>query len=105
MINVNIKATDIELTPQISDYLNKKIASLEKFVSENDEAAYADVEIGRTTNHHRTGNVYFTEINFKIANENMRARAEGDSLISSMDKAKDKALEVLREKKGRQKDH
>lgn len=104
-MNINIKAVNFELTPEINDYLNKKLSSLDKFVKEGDEGAYANVELGKSTNRRKNGNIFFTEINFKIDNEDMRVRADEESLIASMDKAKDKALEVLRERKGRKKDH
>lgn len=101
----NIKAVNFEITAEIKSYLEKKLSALDKFVKEGDEAAYADVEIGKTTNRKKNGNIFFTEINFKINNEDMRARAEEESLIASMDKAKDRALEVIRERMGRKKDH
>ncbi len=104
MINKNIKASNIELTPDISNYLDKKLEALEKF-TKDDDGSYVNAEIGKLTNKHKSGNIFFTELNFRIDNEVMRARAEGDSLIYSMDKAKDKALEILRERKGRKKDH
>ena len=99
MLNINIKATGIELTSEISDYLNKKVAPLNKFIREDDNNASAQIEIGRETNHHKTGNIFFTEINFRIDGKDFRARAVGDSLMSSMDKAKDIALETVRGEK------
>jgi ribosomal subunit interface protein len=98
-MNTNIKATGIELTPEIYDYLGKKIQSLEKFVTEEDTGANAQVEIGKTTNKQKSGDIYFTEINFTIRNIDFRVKALGDSLMSSMDRAKDLALERLRTEK------
>lgn len=105
MLNVNIKATGIELTPEISSYLNKKISALQKFITDEDTGAFANIEIGKMTNHHKLGNIFFTEINFRIGNEDFRIKAQGESLISSMDGAKDMALEAVRRDKDKKTDH
>ena len=99
MININIKTTGIELSSDITNYLNKKLSSLDKFVRDDDTGAEAKVEIGKETNHHKTGNIFFTEINFTIGGKTFRARSNGDSVMSSMDEAKDVAMELLREEK------
>jgi len=99
MLNVNIKATNIEITPDITDYLTKKLSALEKFIKESDSGAEAKVEIGKTTNHQLNGNIFFTEINFHIDDRDFRVRSELDSLMASMDKAKDLALLELRKNK------
>lgn len=104
-MNTNIKATNMELTPEIRDYLGKKLASLEKFVTPDDTGAMANVEIGRDTNKHQNGNIFFTEINFNIRHIDFRVKAYGDSLMASMDKAKDLALERLRTEKEKSIDH
>ncbi|HRY62676.1 MAG TPA: ribosome-associated translation inhibitor RaiA [Candidatus Paceibacterota bacterium] len=104
-MNINIKGTGIELTPEIRSYLDKKIASLEKFVTEEDTGATANIEIGKTTNKHKSGIIFFTEINFTIRKADLRVKAFGDSLMASMDKAKDMALERLRTEKDRTASH
>jgi ribosomal subunit interface protein len=103
-MNINVKATGIELTPEISAYLDKKLSALEKFVT-NDTGATANIELGRTTNKQKNGEIFFTEINFNIRNIESRVTAYGDSLMASMDKAKDLALERLRTEKGRAAGH
>lgn len=103
MLNINIKTTGVELTAEISNYLNKKIEPLNKFVKESDNEAHAQIEIGKETNHHKAGKIFFTEINFRINGKDFRARANGDSLMSSMDDAKDIALKLAREDKDKKK--
>lgn len=104
-MNTNIKGTGIELTTEIRSYLDKKLAALEKFVTDDDTGACANVEIGKTSNKHQSGNIFFTEINFTIRDIDFRVKAFGDSLMASMDKAKDLALERLRTEKGKTTDH
>lgn len=98
-MNINIKCTGIELTPEIRDYLNKKISALEKFVTEDDTGASVNADVGKTSNKHKCGEIFFTELICKIRKVDFTVMAYGDSLMASMDKAKDMALEILRKEK------
>jgi len=100
-MRINIKTTNITLTPDVSEYLTKRLSALEKLTSWHTEAAIADVEIGRTTQHHQTGDVYRAEINIHIGNKSFRAVQETGDLNSSIDAAKDQMMDELRSDKGR----
>ena len=47
-MKINIKSTSITLTPEITDYLDKKLESLTKFIDPNNAAVTIDVELGKT---------------------------------------------------------
>lgn len=101
-MHINIKATNIKLTQEVSDYLDKRLSSLEKLVDPNDTSVMCDVEVGKSTMHHQSGDVFRTEINVKIAGKQFRAVAEEETLSSSIDKAKDDMLRELRRHKNKQ---
>jgi ribosomal subunit interface protein len=74
-MKINIKGVNLELTQAINTYIEDRINGLEKFISgddlkqwdeKNQAAVEADVEIARTTNHHRQGDVYRAEVNIKV---------------------------------------
>lgn len=89
----------MELTPSISEYLDKKLKSLEKFVSRGSEAI-ARVEVGRSTKHHNKGDVHFAEINLDIDGKKFRAVVEGNDLYRAIDEVKDEIVgEVTRASK------
>ena len=58
-MNIIIKK-NIDLTPALETYLQKKFAALEKLVTAINKTNPAEltIEVGRTTNHHRKGDVY-----------------------------------------------
>jgi len=85
----------MQITPDIKDYLYKKLAHIEKFLDPSDESAMCDVELGKTTNHHNNGDVFRTEINLHIAGKNLRAVSEKDELFASIDIAKDEMVREL----------
>ena len=94
-MKINEKGTNMQITEEIKDYLYKKLAHLDKFVDSQDESIMCDVELGKTTNHHKKGNIFRTEINLHIAGKNLRAVSEMDELFASIDIAKDEMTREL----------
>ena len=90
---VNIKATNFSLTPSIEDYVQKKVASLEKFLK-NTESTLVNVEVGKTTRHHKSGDVFRAEIHIQAAGEEFYATIDKDDLYAAIDEVRD---EVVRE--------
>ncbi len=94
-----ILGKNIELTPDIHGYIAKKMASLNKYAAHFGPAAAAHVEVGRTTRHHRTGNIFRVEIQIFVPRKELRAEALGITLFEAMDKAKDEiSIELERHK-------
>ncbi len=98
MLIKKIKTTNMELTDAISAYVHKKVDALYKFVMP-DEEALAEVEIGRTTNHHHKGEVYKAEINLIYGKDNFRTVIINDDLYSAIDKMKEGILNEVRRSK------
>jgi len=103
-IHINkIKATNLELTPAISDYVMKKVAALEKFVAPDDTSAMIDVEVGKTTKHHQSGDVFRAEFNFYIGGKDFRAVAEESDLYAAIDEIKDEMAREISSHKSKEK--
>ncbi|MFA5022683.1 MAG: ribosome-associated translation inhibitor RaiA [Candidatus Paceibacterota bacterium] len=94
-MRINLKATGIELTPALSDYVNDKIAMLDKLLV-NCGDVLASVEIGKETNHHKSGNWFFAEINLTCPGKTLRHVAEEADLYAAIDKVKDGMAEEIR---------
>ena len=69
-MQIKIKATNLALTPSISDYAKKRVEMLEKFIAEGSENALIKVEVGKTTQHHKRGEIFRAEINASIPRGN-----------------------------------
>jgi len=95
----NIKATNIELTDAISDYVAKKIDMLEKYVDQDDTSINVDIEVEKTTDHHQKGELFRAEANFYVGGKMFRAEATNEDLYASIDEMKDELARVLSEKK------
>ncbi|MEO8637364.1 MAG: ribosome-associated translation inhibitor RaiA [Candidatus Taylorbacteria bacterium] len=90
MLRIQIKATNTSLTPAIKEYVEKKIGSLERMIKPDDTSALADVEIEKTTNHHKDGEELFrAEVNLRVGKAYFRAEASNFDLYAAIDFLKD----------------
>ena|SRR5258708_5028711 len=96
--------TGIEHSDTVTDYIEKKLALAKRILSGGADGMRGifRVEVGRTTNHHRTGEVFRAEINFTGGGYSARAVSERDDLYAALDDAKDdldRELKRARKKK------
>lgn len=91
MLKKHVKATNMELTEAISDYIDTKVDALKKFIDEEVEAL-AKIEVGKTTNHHHKGDVFRAEINLTIKDKDYRAVVETSDLYAAIDDMKDEIV-------------
>ena len=98
----NVKVTDFSLTPAISSYLESRINHLDKFVSpDNKEATMCYVEIGKTTNHHKKGDLFVAEFTVHIGGKSFRASTKQEDLYAAIDIVTEEMTEELRTFKDR----
>ncbi len=103
MMNISIKATNIELTPAISDYVTNKVKPLEKFVGsvKKDAEVQAWVEVGKTTNHHEQGDIFRAEIQIRAPHASLIAKAESEDLYAAIDKVRDEMQREIKKAHGK----
>lgn len=90
-MNTNIKSTNISLTPAIKDYVEKRVLSLEKFIHDDSENVKVDVEVGKISNHHKSGDIFRAEAHISLKGKEIYVIAEKDDLYASIDEMKAKA--------------
>lgn len=95
-MNLNIKSTNMRMTPAIKSYVEEKVALIEKLIDPADTSVGANVEVGRTTKHHQSGDVFRAEINLHIAGRNLRAVSKQQDLYAAIDEMKDDVTRQLR---------
>jgi ribosomal subunit interface protein len=104
MIKKTLKGTGIDLSDAITASVDKVVASIDKYVDPSDTSALVDIEVGKTTNHHRSGEIFRAEINFHSRIGSLRAEAEKEDLYVALTAAKDEIVESLRSKKSKRTD-
>lgn len=98
-MNTNIKTTNVELTPAIHDYLNKKIATFDKLINQNDESATLNVILAKITKHHQKGDIFKAEMNLHIRGKVLHASSEEQDIFAAIDFAKDEIVRELKSHK------
>jgi len=91
------------LTPAISQYIDEKMASIEKFINENDaKNAQVQIEVGKTTRHHQSGDIFRAELNISLGGKHLRAVSEQATLYAALDDARDEMVREITSYKGKQ---
>jgi ribosomal subunit interface protein len=103
-MDVRIKATDYQLTPETKAYLWERLEALRKLLAEGDELTRIEVELGRDAGRPRHGaNIWFAEINVMQPGEGtIRATNRAQSINAAIDDVKE---EVERQLRGARKLH
>lgn len=106
-MKINIKGTNLDLTPSIYEYIERKIGELDKFIEHVGGAAdreggtstvEAFVEVGRTSRHHKKGDVYRAEAQIRMPHvKGVRAVAETSDLYQSIDEVKNELQRQLKQ--------
>lgn len=102
---LDIQIRNFEKTENIENYVRTKVGQLRKYIKqEEDTTVIANVEIGKVTSKHKSGEVFRANFNFQIAGSFFRAEAEKDDLYAAIDKVKDEMSRVLRENFSKRRD-
>ncbi len=100
-VNIIIKATKLDLTPAIREYVEIKINALDHLLQrfETQGEIKIEVEIARTTQHHRHGNVFYAKANLYLPKKILRAEHYDSDVRIAIDEIKNKLhLEITKYK-------
>jgi putative sigma-54 modulation protein len=85
-MNIQITGRGMELTEAIKAYVDKKLGALEKFY---DRILKADVKVGKETDHHLKGNIFFCECRLDVPGVDLFASKSEKNLYKAIDKVRD----------------
>lgn len=88
-MNIHIKATHVELSPDIKKAINEKIGELKRFIASGGSDTEAHVDVGRSTFHHQHGEIFFAKVDLRIPGRTIHAEAESVDIISALTEVKD----------------
>ncbi len=77
------KGTGLEITDALKSYTEKRMSPF--FIKYNilDNQIY--IEIGKSTNHHKNGEIYFVEARFRTNKKSIFARSQKSDLYEAID--------------------
>ncbi|MFA6006873.1 MAG: ribosome-associated translation inhibitor RaiA [Candidatus Paceibacterota bacterium] len=102
-MKLNINAIEMQLTPAIQLYVEKKFGLLKKLLVKQEklDTVLVKVEIGKTTKHHHSGLLFKAEAHVKVGKDSYNASATTDDLYASIDAMKDELEREIVSKKDR----
>src|SRR3989344_3322819 len=101
-MRLNLKATNMSLNEDIRSYLEKRLSNLGKLIDMDDPAVLIDVELGRSTKHHQSGDIFFAEINIHRGKETFRSVSHRPDIQSAIDNMRDDIAGELSSRKGKE---
>jgi ribosomal subunit interface protein len=94
-MNIKITTTHFDKTPAVEEYVLKKISSLGKFL-QGEEQLLCEVELGKSTGHHKSGDIFRAEVNITPpGGAQIYAVAEESDLYAAIDVVRDEAEQAI----------
>lgn len=90
-MNISIRANHIDITPALREYTEKRLLSLKKFTGPD---AQCEVEIGKTTNHHKSGDIFKAECMMRDNGHTYRAESETHDLYAAIDLMQEELMRI-----------
>jgi ribosomal subunit interface protein len=100
MINVNIKSTNFNMTPDIESMIRGKLDLVEKHLEVSDENPLAEVEIERLT-HQKKGEVFRAEVNLSYKGKVIRAENTDFDIRNAIENVRQQVEKRIRRGKGK----
>ena len=89
-MKINIKATNLELTPELENYLRERIGHFDKLIDGKPNAeSLMQVELARETMHHKQGVIFKAEFNLRANGKSLRAVDTEEDIKAAIDMARD----------------
>lgn len=92
-MKINITYKNITPDEPLKVFVEDRIGGLEKFLGSG--PVEARVEIGLPSKHHRSGRIYYAEINLKIGGKLLRATCQHEDLRNAIVDAKNELREQI----------
>ncbi|OGI73921.1 ribosomal subunit interface protein [Candidatus Nomurabacteria bacterium RIFCSPHIGHO2_02_FULL_41_18] len=103
-MRINLQSKNMELPDTAHDYVVKRITNLEKLLSrieEEQRKVMVNFEISRSTNHHKSGDVFHADCLINIDGQKFYTSADKNDLYAAVDEVKDNLFQEINKNKDR----
>lgn len=104
-MNINFQAKNMEITPSIHDYVEKRVTNLGKLlekIEEKNVAVQVQFNVAKTTNHHKAGEFFRADCSIVIDGKKFYASADKEDLYEAIDTVKESLFNEINKNKDRQ---
>ena len=103
-MRVTIRQKDLEITPALREYIEQKVVRPAEKLLKRDEqkgTPLLDIEVARTTHHHKKGEVYRVSVSLTLGKKLIRAEVENENVHAACDLVEDELKRVITSYKSR----
>ena len=103
-MQINLQGKNIELTEAIKDYVLKKVTNLGKLLIDIEQGGgkvMVNFEVGKSTKHHKSGEVFHSDCLIKIDGKEFYSSADKEDLYQAIDAIKDSLYNEINKNKNR----
>jgi putative sigma-54 modulation protein len=103
-MQIDLQSKNIELTDAIKDYVFKKVTNLEKLLANietNKGEAKVKFEVAKTTNHHKTGEIFHADCTINIDGQKYYGESDHEDLYTAIDAVKEQLFNDIGKNKDR----
>jgi ribosomal subunit interface protein len=97
-VNIQLKTTHYDITPEVRRYLDERLGAIEKFLDESEGEAICGVELEHKYGQQH-GRIFRAEINLNTHGEFFRVEAKEESINAAIDAVRDEITRRLRKSK------
>lgn len=83
-MNLSLKTKNLTLTDAIRTAIEKKLATLDKKVAKFGTSVSGEVEVGKTTKHHKKGELFRAEVHVRLPGKLVYAEATHEDLYAAI---------------------
>jgi ribosomal subunit interface protein len=95
-MNIQFKGTNYELTSDMTDLATRKIQGLQKYVGKIGAEPAAYVDLGKHSEAHQNGAIWYADCNLDVEGKRYYAKAEAETLRNAIDKMVGELAKELR---------
>jgi ribosomal subunit interface protein len=103
-MKINLQAKNFELNEQTRDYILKRVTNLGKLLEKIEQRGgevNVNFEVGRTTNHHRGGEIFYANCDINIDGEKFYLSEDSQDVNTAVDAVKENLFAEIRKSKDR----
>jgi ribosomal subunit interface protein len=103
-MNIRTITQNLELTDAITEYVNKKLISIERLLKNMPPETMIEVDLGKDAKH-RKGQGFRAEMSIKLPSKRLYAAAKDSDLYAAIDKVKDEIISELKKDSSKKRDN
>jgi putative sigma-54 modulation protein len=103
-MQINLQGKNMSVTEAVHDYVVKRITNLGKLltgIEERNGEVSVFFDVGKTTNHHKSGEVYKADCSVMIDGKKFYASSEKEDLYEAIDEVKENLFREIRRSKNK----